>query len=135
MAMIDVSYGFTRTLNGVSCAAARERVEAALKTEGFGILTEIDVQSTLKAKLGVEFPEYRILGVCNPALAHRALGIDPGVGLLLPCTVVIAADRSGNAEVSVLDPEAMMRIVPDGGLFHGVMGEARERLQRALAKV
>jgi uncharacterized protein (DUF302 family) len=133
--MIDVSYGFTRTLNDVSCTAARERVEKALQAEGFGVLTEIDVQATLKAKLGVDYPEYRILGVCNPALAHRALSIDPGVGLLLPCTVVIAAGRAGGAEVSILDPEAMMRVVPDGALFHGVMGEARERLQRALAGV
>src|SRR5512144_2686197 len=106
--MLDIQYGFTRTLKGVSYQAARQRVEAALKEEGFGVLTEIDVQATLKAKLDVEFPEYRILGVCNPALAHRALSLDPGIGLLLPCTVVIAADRAGNAEVSMLDPEAML---------------------------
>jgi uncharacterized protein (DUF302 family) len=135
MAMIDVSYGFTRTLNGVSCAAARERVEAALKAEGFGVLTEIDVQATLKAKLDVDFPEYRILGVCNPTLAHRVLTTDPGIGLLLPCTVVIAADGTGNTAVSMLDPQALVAIVPDPGRFEGPMGEARERLQRALAAV
>ena len=133
--MIDVSYGFTRTLHGVSCEAARPRVEAALKEEGFGVLTEIDVQATLKAKLNVDFPEYRILGVCNPAIAHQVLTTDPGIGLLLPCTVVIAADGAGNTVVSMLDPKALLQVVPDGVRFQGPMGEARERLQRALGKI
>ena len=133
--MIDVSYGFTRTLNGVSCDAARPRVEAALKAEGFGVVSEIDVRATLKAKLDVDYPEYRILGVCDPALAHRVLTTDPGIGLLLPCTVVIAADGAGNASVSVLDPEAMFKVVPDSARFEGPMREARERLLRALDRV
>jgi uncharacterized protein (DUF302 family) len=133
--MIDVSYGFTRMLHGVSCEAARPRVEAALKEEGFGVLTEIDVRATLKAKLNVDFPEYRILGVCNPAIAHQVLTTDPGIGLLLPCTVVIAADGAGNTVVSMLDPKALLQVVPDGARFAGPMGEARERLQRALGKI
>jgi len=133
--MLDVSYGFTRTLNGVSCEAARPRVEAALKEEGFGVLSEIDVRATFKAKLDIDYPEYRILGVCNPSLAHRALSTDPGIGLFLPCTVVIAEDGAGNTAVSMLDPKALLEIIPDGARFEGPMGEARERLQRALARV
>src|SRR5690242_6270819 len=81
------TYGFDRRLEHVSVAQALERVTAALKAEGFGILTQIDVKDTLKKKLDVEFRQYLILGACNPSLAHRALTSDPHVGLLLPCNV------------------------------------------------
>lgn len=132
--MLDIDYGFTRTLKGVSHAAARQRIEAALKEEGFGILTEIDVKATLKAKLNADFPNYVILGACNPTLAHRALGTDPGAGLLLPCNVVVTQDDDGNAVVSILDPEAMLKVMRDGSKLEAPMREARERLQRALGK-
>jgi uncharacterized protein (DUF302 family) len=132
--MLDVEYGFTRTLTGVSYEAARQRIEAALKSEGFGVLTEIDVKATLKAKLNVDFPNYVILGACNPSLAHQALSTDPGVGLLLPCNVVVTQDDEGNAVVSILDPEAMLKVVRDASKLRGPMREARERLQRALGK-
>jgi uncharacterized protein (DUF302 family) len=132
--MLDVEYGFTRVLKGVSYAAARPRIEAALKEEGFGVLTEIDVRATLKAKLNAEFPSYVILGACNPVLAHQALSTDPGIGLLLPCNVVVTEDEDGNAILAILDPESMLKVVPDASKFQGPMREARERLQRALRK-
>jgi uncharacterized protein (DUF302 family) len=132
--MLDIAYGFTRVLAGVSFEDARRRIEAALKEEGFGVLTEIDVRATLKAKLNEDFPNYVILGACNPALAHRALTTEPGVGLLLPCNVVVTQDNKGDAIVSILDPEAMLRVVPHATALEGPMREARERLQRALGK-
>ena len=130
--MLDIDYGFTRTLKGVSYEAARQRIEAALKEEGFGVLTEIDVRATLKAKLNVDFPDYLILGACNPALAHQALSVDPGIGLLLPCNVVIR-QNAGDAVVSILDPEVMLKVVPHAERIEGPMREARDGLQRALA--
>lgn len=89
---------------------ARARVETALKEQGFGVLTEIDVQKTLKEKIGVEFKPYLILGACNPHLAHRALSTDEAIGLLLPCNVVLAQDGDG-VRVSIIDPEAMFSVV------------------------
>jgi len=130
--MLDIDYGFTRTLKGVSYEAARQRIEAALKEEGFGILTEIDVKATLKAKLNAEFRKYVILGACNPALAHQAVSADPGIGLLLPCNVVVTEDDDGNTIIAILDPESLLKVVPDASGFQGPMREARERLQRAL---
>lgn len=132
--MLDVEYGFTRTLKGVSYESARQRIEAALKEEGFGVLTEIDVKATLKAKLNAEFPNYVILGACNPTLAHQALSTGLGIGLLLPCNVVVTEDDDGNAIVSILDPEAMLKVVRDVSELKGLMRQARERLQRALGK-
>jgi uncharacterized protein (DUF302 family) len=132
--MLDTEYGFTRLLKGVSFEDARRRIEAALKEEGFGVLTEIDVKATLKAKLNAEFPNYVILGACNPTLAHQALITDPGVGLLLPCNVVVRQEDEGNAVVSILDPEAMLKVAPHSAGLEGPMHEARERLQRALGK-
>ena len=87
------SYGFTTKLTSCSLADARGRVEAVLKEQGFGVLTEIDVQATLKKKLGAEFRPYVILGACNPQLAHRALSGDLGVGLLLPCNPLATSER------------------------------------------
>lgn len=132
--MLDIQYGFTRTLKGVSYEAARQRIEAALKEEGFGVLTEIDVKATLKAKLNAEYRKYVILGACNPTLAHQALSADPGLGLLLPCNVVVTEDDAGNAVLAVIDPESMLQVVPDASKLESTMLEARERLQRALGK-
>jgi uncharacterized protein (DUF302 family) len=132
-ASTDPHYGYTRHLPGVAPAAARERIIAALKEEGFGILTEIDVAATLKTKLDVDFRPYVILGACNPQLAHRALGAEIGIGLLLPCNVCVWEDDGGSV-VSIAKPEAMFEIVgrPD---VQPVADEAGERLRRALDRV
>ncbi len=101
----------------------------ALKVEGFGVLTEIDVKETLKKKLGVDHPPYRILGACNPPLAHRALSAAPEVGLLLPCNVTVRQLENGKVEVAMVDPLMMMSVVnhPD---LKPIADEARSRLER-----
>lgn len=124
-------YALTRPLPGVPFADAVARTRAALATEGFGVLTEIDVRATLKAKLGEDVREYVILGACNPPLAHRALVADPGVGLLLPCNVVVSADDAGGSIVAAADPRALFGVVGSPGM-EGIADEVRERLLRAL---
>ena len=123
-------FTFGTRLRG-SVAAARPRVEAALKAEGFGILTEIDVQATLKARLGIDRAPYLILGACNPALAHRALEAEPSVGALLPCNVVLRADGDETI-VEAMDPLAALGIVKSEGIL-AVAQDARDRLVRAIA--
>ena len=112
-------------------ASVRPAVEAALKAEGFGILTEIDVAATMKAKLGVERAPYLILGACNPLLAHRAIEADPSVGALLPCNVVLRADGSDTI-VEAMDPMAALGIVHSSEI-RAVAEEAKARLERAIA--
>ena len=109
--MINVDFGFTRNLKNTTLEQARERITTALQKEGFGILTEIDVKATLKKKIDVDFRPYVILGACNPAIAHQALTLEPGIGLLLPCNVVVAEDDEGGAVISVIKPEAMFSLV------------------------
>jgi uncharacterized protein (DUF302 family) len=113
---------------------AEERVRAALKEEGFGVLTEIDVRATLQDKLGVEVAGYRILGACNPGLAHRGLQADPDLGALLPCNVVVRDAGDGRTDVLAADPLAMLGISAAAGLGE-VASEAREALERALARL
>ena len=115
--------------------AVRSRVEAALKEEGFGILTEIDVAATLKAKLGLERPPYLILGACNPGLANRALEIDPSIGALLPCNVVLRPSDDGSGTmVEIMDPIAALGIADSAGVAP-IAIEAAERLRRVLNAV
>lgn len=110
---------------------ALERVVVALKAEGFGVLTEIDVKDTLKQKLDVDFRPYKILGACNPPLAHRALTVAPEVGLLLPCNVTVSQTDDGRIQVSIIDPLVMMNMVQHSAL-QTIAQEAHERLNRVI---
>lgn len=123
-------YTFGARLSG-SVIEVRPRVEAALKAEGFGILTEVDVAATLKAKLGADLEPYLILGACNPPLAHEALQADPSIGALLPCNVVLRGNGADTI-VEFLDPVAAFGIVGDA-VVEPVASQARERLERAAA--
>jgi uncharacterized protein (DUF302 family) len=107
-------------------------VRSALAEEGFGVLTEIDVAATLKAKIGVDRPPYRILGACNPALAHQALEHDEQIGLLLPCNVTLSATENGTA-VSIVDPTVMLGVAGESPEMAHLAQDARARLERALA--
>ncbi len=109
---------------------ALEAVTEALKAEGFGIITQIDVRETLRQKLGLETDDYMILGACNPHLAHRALEAEPNVGLLLPCNVIVYRSE-GHTEVQIQDPELMGNITGNPTL-EPIAAEAKERLLRAL---
>ncbi len=125
------SYGLEATLEGVSMDEATATMSAALKEEGFGVLTTIDMQDALKTKLGEEIRPYVILGACNPALAHRALQTDPYIGLLLPCNVTIQQMTPNEISISIIDPRVMFQVAPSESLA-SVAAEARERLERAL---
>lgn len=126
---MDARYGFGTSL-GLPYAAAVARVKEALQAEGFGVLTEIDVRVTLREKLGAEMEPYLILGACNPHLAHRALALEPSIGLLLPCNVVVRAEGAGS-RVEIADPQALLGIVGDERV-NDVAAEARQRLERVL---
>jgi uncharacterized protein (DUF302 family) len=109
---------------------AEAAIRAALAEEGFGVLTEIDVAATLKAKLGVDRTPLKILGACNPEFAHRALQIDPAVSLLLPCNVVVEA-AGGGSRIAAIDPRQLL----DNPRFAELAAEAAERLERAVGRV
>jgi uncharacterized protein (DUF302 family) len=129
--------GTVYTLSGTTSldfSDAVARVRENLRDEGFGVLTEIDVQATVRQKLGEEMPPYLILGACNPPYAHRALGLDPELGALLPCNVAVYVQPDGTTRVSGIDPVAMLSIVgrPD---LEPIADEIEEKLERALQKV
>jgi uncharacterized protein (DUF302 family) len=127
-------YGFGTRLSGVTMADARAKVTDAIASEGFGVLTEIDVRATLKKKLGVDVSPYLILGACNPALAHRALDIEPYVGLFLPCNITLWQEEEGDVVVTIASPEAMIGIVGDERL-EPIAVEAEHRLRCALERL
>jgi uncharacterized protein (DUF302 family) len=126
------AYGFD-VLVPVAPAEAERKVRDLLKEEGFGVLTEIDVRATLKEKLGVDFRPYKILGACNPPLAHRALSAEPEIGLLLPCNVVVE-ESDGGSRVAFLDPRVALGMVGNAEL-EPVAADAAERLHRVAERL
>lgn len=126
---IDVPYGITRRVPG-DMQTVRTRVTNALKEQGFGVLTEIDVAATLEQKIGEKIDPYVILGACNPKLAHRALASEPGIGLLLPCNVVLTKDGDATV-VSAASPKAMFEIVQGGSPDVVAVAEEAEKSLRA----
>ena len=123
-----MSYHFSKRLN-VSFDQAVARVIDALKSEGFGVLTDIDVKATLKNKLGVDFRPYRILGACNPPLAYRALQLEDKIGTMLPCNVIVQEYPGGGVEVSAVDPVASMQAIENPGLAE-VAKDVQAKLRR-----
>lgn len=117
----------------VSLAEAEVRVRDALKEEGFGVLTEIDVEATMREKLGEEVGPYKILGACNPPLAHRAIGVDREIGLMLPCNVLLRANEDGDTEVLAADPSAM--VILFGDAMRDVAKDARIKLAAAMERL
>jgi len=124
-------YGFNIQVKG-SFDDTVKRVTEALKTEGFGVLTDIDVQATMKAKLGIDGKPYRILGACNPPLAHKAITADPDIGLLLPCNVVVREDAAGKIIIGFMDPIAVLKLTDNPGVTE-IAKDVRARLDRVAA--
>lgn len=133
--MSTQSIAFAVALDNTPYEKAIELVTAALKTEGFGILTRIDVRATLKEKIDVDFRPYAILGACNPPLAHRALSHDAEVGLMLPCNVTVEATPAGGSMVRIADPDVFLQVgeFRHDKVLQAIAREARERLQRAVS--
>ena len=123
-------YYHSRTLT-VPFALAVERAVSALKVEGFGVLTDIDVRKTLKDKIGVEFRNYRILGACNPQLAHQALELEDKVGTMLPCNVIVQDIGDGRVEIAAIDPVASMAAI-DNPKLKEAAAQVREKLRKAV---
>lgn len=130
---MTADYGFRATLN-VPYEEAIEQATAALKEEGFGVLTEIDVQATLKKKLDADFRRYVILGACNPKLAYQALQNELEIGLLLPCNVIVYETNESQSVVSIVDPMSMLGVVEKEEL-EGVANKAKARLSRVVKKL
>ncbi|QSR84825.1 DUF302 domain-containing protein [Methylacidimicrobium sp. B4] len=124
------SYGFGKEVSSTFEETVPKVVEA-LSREGFGILSDIDVAATLKKRLGKEMPPYRILGACNPALAHQVLEMEPTVGLLMPCNAVVRQDSAGKVHVELMDPEVMSMMLPQPEV-KPLAADAKARLQRVL---
>ena len=123
-------YTYDRMLAEVRIEDAEMRLRESLRAEGFGVLTEIDVRKTMKAKIGLDVPDYRILGACNPVKAHKAMEMEPRVGAMLPCNIVLRS-LPGGTEVSAIDPVASMAAVNNPELL-GLAAEVRKMLRRAV---
>lgn len=126
-----MSYYFGTTLTNISFDEAIEKVTEELKKEGFGILTEIDVQATLKKKLDVDFYNYKILGACNPPFAYQALKSEDKIGTMLPCNVILQEREKGKIEISAVNPEASMQSVENENLA-GVASEIKAKLEKVI---
>jgi uncharacterized protein (DUF302 family) len=130
---MNTKYGFGKVVRmGFDDAVAR--VTQALQAEGFGVLTDINFAATMKKKLDEDMPPYRILGACNPQLAHRAIQAEPAIGLLLPCNVVVRQDVAGRVHVEIMDPNAVLELV-DKPEIKLVANDVRQRLERVLSAV
>ncbi|MBA3909901.1 MAG: hypothetical protein C0524_08415 [Rhodobacter sp.] len=128
-----MAYTYDRVLKDVAIGDAEMRVRDALAEKGFGVLTEIDVKATMQKKLGVEMPPYRILGACNPVMAHKAIQIEPRIGAMLPCNVILRQVDQG-IEISAIDPVASMQAVGNADL-DAVAGQVRDLLRAAVDAV
>lgn len=128
-----MTYTITRLMTGASIDDIDTRTRKALSDNGFGVLTEIDVQKTMKAKLDADMPAYRTLGACNPNMAYQAIGIEPRVGAMLPCNVILRAVEGG-VEVSAIDPVASMQAIENAELI-AVAGHVRDLLAKAVAAI
>ena len=127
---MDSKFGFGKPVD-LAFDEAIDKVTAILQTEGFGVLSDIDVAAKLKEKLGKDMPPYRILGACNPPLAHQAVEAVPDIGLLLPCNVLVREDDAGTVHVGFMDPEAVLSLVDNPGVVP-IAKEVKSRLQRVL---
>ena len=127
-----MSYYFNTYITDKSFDAAVEHVTEALKSEGFGILTEIDVKETLKKKIDVDFRKYKILGACNPHFAYKALSAEDKIGVLLPCSVIVQETDNGEIEVAIVDPIASMSAVKNESL-EPIANEVQEKLKRVIS--
>ncbi|MCP4976272.1 MAG: DUF302 domain-containing protein [Maribacter sp.] len=126
-----MEYYFNKTLTNLSFEEVVDKTTLALKEEGFGILTEIDIKTTLKNKLDVDFPNYKILGACNPPFAHKALLAENKIGTMLPCNVIVRETEDGNFEVAAVDPIASMMSVENKDLGN-IADEVRKKLKKAI---
>jgi len=127
---MDIKFGFGKPVT-LAFDEAIDKVTKALQVEGFGVLSDIDVAAKMKEKLGEDMPPYRILGACNPPLAHQAVSAVPDIGLLLPCNVLVREDEAGQVYVSFMDPEAVMSLVGDPGV-EPLAAEVKGRLERVM---
>ena len=128
-----MSYTINRKIDGVSFDEALTRTRSALADQGFGVLTEIDAKATMKKKLDVEMDPYLILGACNPQMAYQAIGMEPRVGAMLPCNIILR-QVEGGVEVSAIDPVASMTAIENQELKQ-VAGEVRDLLGKAVEKI
>lgn len=124
-------YTMSTSLTDTSFAEAVERTKSALSQQGFGVLTEIDAKATMKKKIGADIPDYTILGACNPQMAHKAMQVEPKVGAMLPCNVIVRATEDGAVEVSAIDPVASMMAIENDEL-KSLAGEVRGMLREVV---